>query len=439
MNLLRIEDNSRKNKEAFSNVAKLTEKIADKTLEHLEREGAFIFPNTLKDAEDITQKQKILQTDDNDFLSGNVMGFLGLDDERLIIGSRFSDQGKDYFFQYLMHKVLFPSVLDLPFDAEQENQIFNYYLFLFPSYLKSALRKGLFKKYICNKYNDENARGFIDIARHIKVNTPFVGKIAYCQWEFSYDNNVTELIRHTIEFIKQKPYGNGLLAKVKDEVKLIIDATPGYKSYDRLKIIERNKKDIVRHAYFEEYNKLQRLCLFILQNQNAQIGNGIQKIYGILFDGAWLWEEYINLLIKDFFYHPMNKCGKDAQLLFSGNKGLIYPDFISKDYEKRIIADAKYKPSDNIGNRDYLQVLAYMFRFDAKVGYYLYPEKDNEQDLKLWLNKGTTFEDNVTRRDDISVIKHGLKIPVGAVDYHEFVEIMENNESEFVNCFKISD
>lgn len=62
----------------------------------------------------------------------------------------------------------------------------------------------------------------IDIARDIKKNTPFIGNIAYSQREFSYDNSLMDLVRHTIEFIKQKPYGNKLLAKVKDEVKLIM-------------------------------------------------------------------------------------------------------------------------------------------------------------------------------------------------------------------------
>lgn len=41
---------------------------------------------------------------------------------------------------------------------------------------------------------------------------------------------------------------------------------------------------------------------------------------------------------------------------------------------ERVIAGAKYKPIDNIYSKDYLQLLAYMFRFDAKTGYYLYPE-----------------------------------------------------------------
>ena len=323
------------------------------------------------------------------------------------------------------------NVVDLESDANQDNRLFNFLLFLFPYYLKTAMRKGLFKKYIRYRYNNGNVKGTIDIARHIEKNTPFVGNVAYSQHEFSYDNCLMELVRHTIEFVKRKPYGNNLLVKVKDEIKLVIDATSEYEPCDRQKIIEQNKKNTVRHAYFREYLALQRLCLLILQHQKHQIGMGARQIYGILFDGTWLWEEYINSLIEDAFYHPMNKGGKGAQRLFDGNIGLIYPDFISRNSEVRIIADAKYKPIDNIGNRDYLQVLAYMFRFDAKTGYYLYPEAEGSDDLKLRMNRGSTYEKNVMPRDDISLTKHGLKIPVDALNCDEFSARMKTCEQEF--------
>ena len=158
-------------------------------------------------------------------------------------------------------------------------------------------------------------------------------------------------------------------------------------------------------------------------------------IIGTMFDGAWLWEEYVNSLIEDIFYHPMNKGGREGQRLFGGSVGLIYPDFISRDRETRIIADAKYKPMDNIGNKDYLQVLAYMLRFDAKTGYYLYPEIESADGRQLWLNKGSTYENNVVPRDDISVTKHGLKIPVDAVDYASFAVRMAAYEQEFTKAF----
>ena len=436
MKLLKIKDNFQQKKDDFSQIAKLTGKIADKTLEQLEREGVFVFPETIKDAEDITQDQMILQSVNDTFRSGNVMGFLGIGDERLVIESRFCGDGEDYFFQYLLDKVLdFPNIVNMDSDFNQDNRLFNFLLFLFPYYLKTAMRKGLFKKYICRKYNDGNVKGTIDVARHIEKNTPFVGNVAYSQREFSYDNSLMELVRHTIEFIKRKPYGNKLLIKVKDEVKLVIDTTKEFETHDLQKIIDQNKKNKVRHAYFKEYLALQRLCLLILQHQKHQIGTGTRQIYGILFDGAWLWEEYINSLIEDMFYHPMNKGGKGAQRLFDRNVGLIYPDFISRNSETRIIADAKYKPIDNIGNRDYLQVLAYMFRFDAKAGYYLYPEVDESDDLKLRLNCGSTYEKNVMPRDDITVIKHGLKIPINAINYNDFVAKMRVYERQFLSAF----
>lgn len=436
MKLLKIKDNSQQKKDVFSHIGKLVGKIADKTLEQLEHEGVFIFPEIVKDAEDISRDQMILQSVNDTYRSGNVMGVLGCGDERLIIESRFCGEGEDYFFQYLLDKVLdFPNIVDLESDANQDNRLFNFLLFLFPYYLKTAMRKGLFKKYICHRYNDAHVKGTIDVARHIEKNIPFIGNVAYSQREFSFDNSLMELVRHTIEFIKRKPYGNNLLIKVKDEVKLVIDATPGYEPYDRQKIIEQNKKNTVRHAYFREYLTLQRLCLLILRHQKHQIGSGSRQIYGILFDGAWLWEEYINSLVEDIFYHPMNKSGKGAQRLFNRNVGLIYPDFISRNSEARVIADAKYKPIDNIGNRDYLQVLAYMFRFDAKAGYYLYPEAEGSGDLKLWMNRGSTYEANVTPRDDISITKHGLKIPMDVWDYASFIAKMKISEQEFIYIF----
>ena len=179
------------------------------------------------------------------------------------------------------------------------------------------------------------------------------------------------------------------------------------------------------------------MCLLILQHQKHQIGSGSRQIYGILFDGAWLWEEYVASLIDEMFYHPMNKGGKGAQRLFAGNVGLIYPDFISRDNEKRIIADAKYKPVDNIGNRDYLQVLAYMFRFDAKAGYYLYPDAVGIDDSPLWMNKGSTYEANVAPRDDICVTKLGLKIPVDAENYETFKSRIRTSEYEFKQVFTV--
>ena len=235
--------------------------------------------------------------------------------------------------------------------------------------------------------------------------------------------------------IKGKPYGRNILFNVKEEVKLIINATPTYEIYDRQIVLQSNEKNPIRHAYYKEYLALQRLCLMILRYQKHEFGRGGQTIFGILFDGAWLWEEYINILVKDVFYHPMNKAKTEAQRLFN-NEGKIYPDFISKSDSPRVIADAKYKPVKNIKSKDYLQLLAYMYRFDAKQGYYFYPEINNKDMLHLKLNIGSTYENNVTSREDIFVIKLGLQIPKDCDDYDMFVREIQVNEQNFINNLK---
>lgn len=434
MNQFKIKDNSINTKDKFSNVTGLVSVIANKTLIELEKEGIFVFPETLRDAEDISKDQMILQEINDSFQSGNVMGFIGSGNEQLAIESRFSE-GEDYFFQYLLEMVLkVPNIVSLETEASQDNKLYNLLLFLFPHYVQDAMRKGLFKTYIWKEYNDSNVRGRIDIPTHIKKNIPFVGKIAYTQREFAYDNYLMELIRHTVEYIKRKSYGSKLLSSIKDEIELIIEATPNYRASERQKIIIANQKSIVQHAYYHEYRALQLLCILILRNEKHQFGLGTKRVYGILFDGAWLWEEYINILINkdaERFYHPKNKAGSGAQWLFHGSNGLIYPDFIGCNKDDRVIADAKYKYESGISGRDYLQVLAYMFRFDAKRGYYLYPDSKESGSTRLHLNSGVSFE-SVAPRDDIYVEKLGLKIPNDATNYDDFVERIKESEKMFI-------
>ncbi|MGK4058443.1 hypothetical protein AB0Y04_01755 [Loigolactobacillus coryniformis] len=414
----------------------MTKKIADQTLGQLEREGIFVFPETMASAADITNEQMVLRSKNNCYCTCNVMGFLGYGQEHLIIESRFSTGRQDNFFQYLLEKVLaLPNVVNLNTNASQEYHLFDWTALLLPYFLKKAMRKGVFKTYVRHKYNDNHVKGVIDVARHVRTNTPFIGKVAYNQREFAYDNQLTELIRHTIEFIKAKPYGQRLLQSVKMEVGAIIAATNKYEFYARSKVIAANKKNPVRHAYYHEYGTLQKLCLMILQHDKYQIGLGVHQVHGILFDGSWLWEEYVNLLIGDKFHHPQNRSNKGAQELFSkvGGKqvGSIYPDFISHNLTPRIIADTKYKPQGNIYGKDYLQVLAYMFRFDVKKGFYLYPESGKSNDSKLFLNSGSTYDKNVVVRSDISLIKCGLKIPCDIENYDEFKIAMAQNEAAF--------
>ena len=72
-----------------------------------------------------------------------------------------------------------------------------------------------------------------------------------------------------------------------------------------------------------------------------------------------------------------------------------------------------------------------MFRFDAKTGYFLYPESFGAGDTEFRMNRGLTYENNVAPREDIRVIKHGLQVPTGTRSYASFAAEMKKSEKAF--------
>ena len=257
------------------------------------------------------------------------------------------------------------------------------------------LAQGLFKKYRTFEHNDANIRGVIDVSRHIRQNIPFRGTVAYNTRTHSYDNEITQLIRHTIEFIKTKPSGKIVLnndLEMRQCVSQIVAATPTYKPTLRDKIIGQNLRP-VSHPYFSAYTALQSLCIKILRHESIKFGNEKDKVYGILFDGAWLWEEYLATFLKDYgFKHAENKKQKGGFRMFekpeddetiSKNSRTLYPDFWQDDY----ILDAKYKRLEGgVGREDLYQVVTYMYSKMANNGGFIYPSEKSVEKVSYQLS-----------------------------------------------------
>ena len=280
----------------------------------------------------------------------------------------------------MLQKVLAINLFDLKFNSAEES-IFDFLIYLFPSYLKRAMRQGIYKEYQTHQYNDANIRGRIDVNRHIRRNYPFAGKIAYSTREYATDNHVTQLIRHTIEYISSHRYGKNILHQDQetiDGVKEIREATYNYVQQDRRYIISKNLRS-ASHPFFLEYRPLQRLCLQILRHEELKYGREKQEIYGVLFDGAWLWEEYLNTFLYPILLHPRNKTKEGCLWLFQGKAGECYPDFYNK--ELGIVLDAKYKGYDSWGsvqNADLYQVISYMHITDSQRGGFLVPTRNEK-------------------------------------------------------------
>ena len=291
--------------------------IADKTIAELchENENLLIFPYSIEDSDDKVGEASvmtILNTSDPEkvrITTGNVMGFIGVGNLQIKIKSRFDTGRDDYLLHYMLQKVFSFNLFDLNHNNEKED-VFDFIMFMFPHLLRNAMRQGIYREYQNFKHNDAKLKGTIDWGRHIAQNIPFAGNVAYSTREYTYDNDMTELIRHTIEFMKSKRYGQSVLGldqETIDNVKSIISLTPSYNKNERGTIIGKNLRH-KSHPYYTEYQPLQCLCLQILRMEEVKYGETDEEICGILFDGAWLWEEYLNTILqKEGFKHPENK------------------------------------------------------------------------------------------------------------------------------------
>jgi len=373
-----------------------------------------------------------LINDDKELLTNSIVGFVGRKNTHLSIHSRFANNGKeDYFLHYLLQKVAKINLFSLQHTMD-EDTVFDFLIYLFPLYLKKAINQGVYKKYIANKYNDTNVRGVIDINRHIRLDEPFSGKVAYTTREYSYDNDVTQLIRHAIEFIRKHKGGGDILnidSETQEAVSQIISATPSYVSNEVQTVINKNLRPVV-HPYYSEYTPLQRICLQILRHDELKYGQDENEIYGVLIDAAWLWEEYLALILEGKYNHYMKDVGK--RLFLFDNFQQIIPDYLSLD--KKIVADAKYIPLNKeswYGEEKaisiYYKTITYMYRFCVNKGFLFYPYPD-----EVVIPTPLKIKTEIEGVNGGTITKLGLRIPSGCDSYANFSSYMKKYEQDFI-------
>lgn len=418
-----------------------------------------VFPNSFQDGNDELKDQYIFRISEKNgttidsVTTGNVVGFIGKDNTNIRIHSRFSS-GKDkkiqdFFLYHMLGKVMAINMFDLP-TSSGTDMAFDFLLFFFPKLLKEAMSQGMYKKYVYHEYNDANVRGVIDINRHIRQNIPANGRIAYRTREFSYDNPMTQLIRHTIEFIRRKPFGKAVLHNDADTeacVQQIIQATPNFVAQQRQSVINDNLRPIV-HPYYTKYAALQKLCLRILRHEKLSYGQANDKIHGLLIDAAWLWEEYVAKVLSENKSGLKHYTRSSRFHLFKTATGKAFQQIIPDYYDgDKIVADAKYIPLHRYDHLDadrasavYYKTIMYMYRFNTQKGFLFHPcskqdaENERVKDLINYdeTNGIVTCNYQIEDRTDCSLYKVGMVIN-NATDYSVFKQLIGKTEEAFVD------
>lgn len=428
--MITIQDNNYQGKVFSLHDAADLLSVGNKPIRQLcdENEHLLVFPLSIDDTDNRIGDSTIVNIYAEDeksvrIKSGNIMGFVGRNNQQMKIYSRFDNQKHDFFLHYMLQKVFSFNIFNLDFTSSEDN-VFEFLVYMFPAMLKKAMRQGVYKEYRKFRHNDANVRGTIDISRHIRENIPFRGTVAYNTKEYSFDNSITELIRHTIEYIKTIPSGDIILSSdntVEDCIKKIISYTPSYSHTERIKIIQDNLLPC-NHPFYTEYTALQKLCVQIIRQEEIKYGTDDDRIYGILFDGAWLWEEYLNtLLCEKGFIHPENKLGTGAIYLFE-HGGQRFPDFWKQD----IVLDAKYKKLAINGNRlgidrdDVHQIMAYMYRLKASKGGIICPYVgESNKVISQRMHKDSYLG---------TMFLYALAIPKNCSSYEDFTKLIVENE-----------
>ena len=175
------------------------------------------------------------------------------------------------------------------------------------------------------------------------------------------------------------------------------------------------------------------------------------KVYGILFDGAWLWEEYLYTIFKEkgiHIIHAKNKTGENGISLYEKGQKCYYPDFYYRgaDAEKSFVLDAKYKRLNkghhideqsgenaiSINRDDLFQMITYMHVLPAKHCSLLYP-------LEIEENNSVTYVVKANPRNlkgfGGEISGYGLRIPK-ATDIKTFWSEMKKTEEQFSEKFQ---
>lgn len=396
-----------------------------------------VFPKILEMVEDDIGRNSIFCCDGDSITTGNVMGFVGKGGVSLSIASRFynnqnDDNQNDYFLHYLLQKVVGFHAVDLP-TPHNADPVWDFLPYLFPSSFMAAWKQGVFK--LCRRFNanDDRIKGTIDIAQHIRSNIPFRGQIAYSFSERTTYNPINQLIRLTINVLEHsvrfKAMFHGDNKEFNDAIRDLKAMVPVELIGNRSIIIKDNLRP-VSHPLYLKYQPLQKLCLAILRHEKMSFAGNDEDVVGLLFDGSWLWEEYLARVMPPEITHAENKTRRHgiyalAQRIWPS----WYPDFYSKSNSpgNALVFDAKYKRyvNNKVDPSDQHQIVSYMYVLKSDIGGFLLPSPASDDSGQMFNPLG-------------ALNGHGGKmficrypIPDKCVTFADYISRMEGTEDRF--------
>ena len=365
---IKISDNFFGNYEQDKKLAKDREKEFSLTLsDYIAKGGKFLsfLPDSQgKDDELIIS---IRMQDDGLYVqTGNFIGSFSHNGIDIEIHSRFSNKFLERMLNFANDIYIDDVSLGKSIDAKENlSKIIIYYLFI--QTLERAFLLGLPKGYKDKSYHEAKVMGKVDVAKFIKTDIPFGGKISSTNRERQDIGDIVLVLYKALKIVQKeakeliKPVVNALnyLCEIR-ESRLV---TPSV-VHNAL-----NSKSL-HNPIYAPYKKVLEYASLIIENEKAGIkGTGRQNL-GFIVNVAELFEIYMRKLLQKEFKDwsvtsPKIELYKDK---FFARK--IIPDIVIGSGDKVLVFDTKYKRMNmqgkdqyglgDVDRNDFFQINAYM-------------------------------------------------------------------------------
>jgi len=324
--------------------------------------------------------------------TGNFIGSFSYKDINIEINSRFSNKFLERMLNFANDIYVDEVSLGKSIDAKKNlSRIVIYYLFI--QALERAFLLGLPKEYKDKSYHEAKVMGKVDMAKFIKKDVPFAGKISSTNRERQDTSDIVLLLHKALKIVQKES---------KELIKPVINTLSYLNEIREPRLVTPNvihnalNSKALYNPIYTPYKKVLEYAKLIIENEDAGTKSNGKQNFGFLVDVAELFEIYIRKLLQKEFkdwsvISPKIELYKDK---FFERK--IIPDIVMNNGDKVLVFDTKYKRMNmrgkdqyglgDVDRNDFFQINTYMSYYQNQgknviAGGLLYPMDKFSRDV----------------------------------------------------------
>lgn len=323
--------------------------------------------------------------------TGNFIGSFSHNDIDIEINSRFSNKFLERMLNFANDIYIDDVSIGKSIDAKENlSKIIIYYLFI--QTLERAFLLGLPKEYKVKSYHEAKVMGKVDVAKFIKTDIPFAGKISSASRERQEIGDIVLVLHKALKIVQKE--AKGLIRPVVNTLNYLSEIRESRLVTPSVVRNTLNSKSLHNQIY-APYKKVLEYASLIIENEKAGIkGTGKQNL-GFIVNVAELFEIYMRKLLQKEFKDwsvtsPKIELYKDK---FFTRK--IIPDIVMSSGDKVLVFDTKYKRMNmqgkdqyglgDVDRNDFFQINTYMSYYQNQgknivAGGLLYPMEKFSRD-----------------------------------------------------------